>query len=93
MGCRDIVRETYDSSLRMGRSAFEALGLDRQQAQDARDAFEEMDRSSMREVAELYDEDVPYYENEALVAKVKELRAKWDPVLREQMDEILKRGN
>ena len=26
MGCRDIVRETYDASLRMGRSAYEALG-------------------------------------------------------------------
>ena len=25
-GCRDIIRETYDSSVRMGRSAFEALG-------------------------------------------------------------------
>jgi monovalent cation:H+ antiporter-2, CPA2 family len=25
-GCRDIIRETYDSSLRMGRSVFEALG-------------------------------------------------------------------
>ncbi len=27
VGCRDIVRETYDSSLRMGRSAIEALGI------------------------------------------------------------------
>lgn len=91
-GCRDIIRETYDSSLRIGRSAFEALGMDRQQAQAATDAFEEMDRSSMYEVAELYDMETPYYENEPLIAKVRELRAKWDPVLREQMDEILKRG-
>ena len=92
-GCRDIVRETYDSSLRMGRSAFEALGMSAEQASDARTAFEEMDRSWMREVAELYDLDTPYYENEALVEKVRELREEWDPVLREQMEEILRRGN
>ena len=91
-GCRDIIRETYDSSLRIGRSAFEALGMDRQQAQAAADAFEEMDRRSMREVADHYRLDIPYHENEILIAKVKELRKEWDPVLREQMDEILKRG-
>lgn len=91
-GCRDIIRETYDSSLRMGRSVFEALGVDRQQAQAMTDAFEEMDRSSMREVADLYDMDIPFQENEALVAKVKELRKEWDPILREQMKEILERG-
>ncbi|MDP4575255.1 cation:proton antiporter [Qipengyuania sp. G39] len=92
-GCRDIIRETYDSSLRMGRSAFEALGMDRQQARAATDAFEEMDRSSMREVADLYDMDIPFEQNEPLIAKVKELRSEWDPILREQMDEILKRGH
>lgn len=91
-GCRDVVRETYDASIRIGRSAYEALGIDRQNAVAMASAFEEMDRSSMREVAELYDLEIPPMENEALVAKVKELRAKWDPVLREQMDEIIGRG-
>ena len=92
LGCRDIIRETYDSSLRMGRSAFVALGMDHQQAQAMADAFQEMDRSSMREVADLYDADIPAWENEPLIERVKELRAKWDPVLREQMDDIIKRG-
>ncbi|MFN2100667.1 cation:proton antiporter [Altererythrobacter sp. MF3-039] len=91
-GCRDIIRETYDSTLRMGRSSYEALGMDRQQAQAAADAFEEMDRRAMREVAEHYDLDIPFDENQPLINKVRELRAEWDPVLREQMDEILKRG-
>ena len=91
-GCRDIIRETYDSSVRMGRSAFTALGMDAQQAQAMSDAWEEMDRSSMREVADLYDLDIPASENEPLMEKVKELRSKWDPVLREQMDEIIKRS-
>ena len=90
-GCRDIIRETYDSSLRMGRSAYEALGMDRQQAITARDAFEAMDRKFMPEVADLYRLDIPYHENEPLMKRVKELRAEWDPILREQMDEILKK--
>ncbi len=92
-GCRDIVRETYDSSIRMGRSAYEALGIDRQQSQAMANAFEEMDRSSMRTIAEHYRLDIPYHENEALIARVRELRAHWDPILREQMDEILQRGH
>ena len=92
MGCRDIIRETYDASLRMGRSAYQALGVDRQNAQAMADAFEERDRTSMREVADLYRLDVPSWQNEPLLAKIKELRAEWDPKLRDQMDDIVARG-
>ena len=92
MGCRDVVRETYDSSLRMGRSAFEALGADRQTAHAMADAFETRDRTSMREVADLYRLDIPAHLNEPLLAKIRELRAEWDPKLREAMDEIVARG-
>ena len=92
MGARDVIRETYDSSLRMGRSAYEALGADRQTANAMRDAFEEMDRTSMQAVADLYRNDIPAWENEPLLAKVRELRAEWDPKLREMMDDIVGRG-
>lgn len=92
MGARDVIRETYDSALRMGRSAYEALGADRQTALAMTDAWEERDRSSMREVAELYRLDVPSWENEELLAKIREIRAEWDPKLRDQMDEIVARG-
>ena len=90
-GCRDIIRETYDSSIRMGRSAFEALGMNAGQAQAAADAFEEMDRKFMPAIAELYDPDIAYGENEALIARVRQLRDDWDPILREQMIEILRK--
>ncbi|AKM07004.1 monovalent cation:proton antiporter-2 (CPA2) family protein [Pelagerythrobacter marensis] len=93
IGCRDVVRETYDAALRIGRSAYEALGADRQAANAMRDAFEDMDRTSMREVAELYREDVPAWDNEPLLAKVRELRAEWDPKLREMMDDIIAMGH
>ncbi len=92
MGARDVIRETYDSSLRMGRSAYEALGADRQTAQAMADAWEERDRTSMREVADLYRNDIPSWENEPLLAKIRELRAEWDPKLREMIDEIVHRG-
>ena len=91
LGCRDIIRETYDGSLRIGRSAFEALGHDRQSAQAIADAFENADRSTMVETANLYKIDVPAWENEELIAKVRELRSEWDPKLRDMMDEIVKR--
>jgi CPA2 family monovalent cation:H+ antiporter-2 len=92
LGARDIIREVYDSSLRIGRSALEALGHDRQAAQAMVDAFEEMDRSSMRDLADLQRVDIPSWENEPLLAKIKELRGDWDRKLAEQMDEIMKRG-
>ena len=91
LGCRDIIRETYDGSLRIGRSAFEALGHDRQSAQAIADAFETADRSTMVETANLYKIDVPAWENEELIEKVRELRSEWDPKLRDMMDEIVKR--
>lgn len=92
LGCRDIIRETYDGSLRIGRSALEAMGHDRQSAQAMVDAFETMDRNSMVEVADLYRLDIPVFENEPLLDRIRELRKTWDPKLREQMDAILKRA-
>lgn len=92
LGCRDIIREVYDGSIRMGRSAYEAMGHDRQAAQAMADAFQDMDRSSMVAIADVYKVDVPAHENEELIAKVRELRSEWDPKLRDQMDRIMGRG-
>lgn len=91
MGCRDVIRETYDGALRMGRSVYEALGHDRQTAMAMTAAWEEMDRSSTQAIAEVYRLDVPAYENEELLAKIRELKAEWDPKLRDAMDEITAR--
>ncbi|HSG33365.1 MAG TPA: monovalent cation:proton antiporter-2 (CPA2) family protein [Sphingomonadaceae bacterium] len=52
LGCRDVIRETYDSSLRMGRSAYEALGVSHSRALEMASAFEEMDRRSTRDIAD-----------------------------------------
>jgi CPA2 family monovalent cation:H+ antiporter-2 len=88
-GCRDIIRETYDSSLRMGRSALEALGMSPDKSKQVCGAFDAADRKSMIEVAEHYDPDVPLTENAALMAKVNELREGWQADLEAQIKEIL----
>lgn len=88
-GCRDIVRETYDSSLRMSRSSLEALGATRDQADRMKDAFDAIDRRSMIALAEHYDPDIPAYENETYMAKVREMAEGWEQELAEQMTAIM----
>lgn len=90
VGCRDIVRETYDSSVRMGRAAFEALGLTHEQAEAMRRAFETMDRKAMVSVADAYDVDIPPMENEAYLARVREVLGPWQAELGAQMEAIAK---
>ncbi|MEO0607204.1 MAG: NAD-binding protein, partial [Pseudomonadota bacterium] len=88
-GCRDIIRETYDSSLRIGRSAFEALGTSRETAEEMKKAFDEMDQNSMIEVADVFDINIPGHENDAYVAKVRERAESWESDLHDRMMEIM----
>ncbi|MEO1474954.1 MAG: cation:proton antiporter [Pseudomonadota bacterium] len=88
-GCRDIIRETYDSSLRMGRSAFEALGIGREASLRMMDAFNEMDRKAMIEVADAYDITIPAHENEEYVGRIREMQGHWEAELRDRMSKIL----
>ena len=89
IGCRDIIRETYDSSLRVGRSAYEAMGIPAEKAQALADEFNEMDRRAMLAVADAYDPTIPPAENEDYVARVKEIRGPWQDELNKKMMEIL----
>ena len=87
-GCRDIIRETYDSSLRMGRSAFEALGLSHDQAQQMADAFQDMDRKAMVAVADTYDLTIPPTENQAYLDRIQEIMGPWNEELNLKMRAI-----
>ena len=88
LGCRDIIRETYDSSIRIGRSAFEALGIEHERAMEMARTFDMTDRRSMVEVADVYDTTIPAHENKELVARVKAIAEEWEPDLRRKMDDI-----
>ncbi|WP_425101029.1 cation:proton antiporter [Tropicibacter sp. S64] len=88
-GCRDIIRETYDSSLRMGRSSVEALGYSRAQAEEVVQAFAEFDRSAMLLAAEHHDPNIPMHQNEAILAHYNAQRGAKEAALYTRMTAIL----
>ncbi len=90
LGCRDIIRETYDSSLRVGRSSFEALGISREAAQKMTDAFDVIDKQRLREQAGDYDVTKPPWENEEFIARVRESLEDWEAELGTAMQSIMK---
>lgn len=90
LGCRDIIRETYDSALRIGRSGFEAMGYSREKAERMVGAFNAADRRSMIEVADVFDVAIPAHENEALIKRVRDMQKQWEPELRAEIDAIIK---
>ncbi|QRF66257.1 cation:proton antiporter domain-containing protein [Ponticoccus alexandrii] len=88
VGCRDIIRETYDSTLRMGRSAFEALGLDTAEAQEIVERFDARDKALMRRTADAFRMGVPLHENAEYVRLVRETRPKWEAELRAEIRQM-----
>lgn len=92
-GCRDIIRESYDSSMRMARSAFEALGIERDKAEDLCEAFSDVDHRGMVEAASAYKVGVPVLENKEFIALTNELIPRYEAELSETMQTILKRNS
>lgn len=74
VGCRDMIRETFDSSVRIGRSAFEALGAHPFDAEQMCRAYVHEDRKILREMAEVYDPQIPNHKNPPFVARAREAR-------------------
>jgi len=70
-GCRDIIRETFDSAIRAGRSALEALGVHPYDAERQTRGYVANDRRHMYELAAVYDPDIPAHENAEYVEKTK----------------------
>ncbi|MDJ0793818.1 MAG: cation:proton antiporter [Woeseiaceae bacterium] len=71
-GCRDIIRETFDSSVRAGRSALEALGVHPYDAERQVRGFVINDGKQMFDLASSYDPDIPAHENEEYVRRTRE---------------------
>ncbi|MEM9333298.1 MAG: cation:proton antiporter [Pseudomonadota bacterium] len=74
-GARDIIRENFDSAVRTGRSALEALGMHPFEAERHSQAFVRNDKRAMVETAGLYRSDIPAHENEPYVQRARELIA------------------
>lgn len=72
-GADDIVRETYDSSIRAGRYALENLGFSDYEASSLSQTFYKVERGALRELAELWVPGQPVHLNEAYVARAMQL--------------------
>ncbi|GAA6182628.1 monovalent cation:proton antiporter-2 (CPA2) family protein [Shimia sp. NS0008-38b] len=77
-GAQDIIRETFDSAVRAGRSAYEALGIHPYQAERLAQRFKKIDRDLLVSTASAHKPGVPISENEEFVALTRELNARMD---------------
>ncbi|MER5172258.1 monovalent cation:proton antiporter-2 (CPA2) family protein [Thioclava kandeliae] len=74
-GANDIVREMYDSSLRVGRYVLENVGLSDYEAAELEKIFFKMDRAMVRDLAEVWKPGVPIEQNHEYIARTKEKNA------------------
>lgn len=81
-GAKDVIRESFDSSVRAGRSALEALGDHPYEAERKVRQFVVNDRAQLRALADLYDPEVPIQENQAFIEKTNEVRAENEAALK-----------
>ncbi len=81
-GAREIIRETFDSSVRAGRSALEALGMHPYEAERQVRGFVINDREQMLSLASSYNPDIPAHENEEYVRRTKEFLDRYADVMK-----------
>jgi CPA2 family monovalent cation:H+ antiporter-2 len=86
-GANDIVREVFDSSLRAGRYVLEKMGLSEFEAAELEQTFYKHDRKSVRELATLWDPDIPTMENTAYIARAKGLERELQTMLLSQLED------
>jgi CPA2 family monovalent cation:H+ antiporter-2 len=81
-GARDIIREHFDSSLRAGRSALEALGVHPYDAERQVRGFVLNDREQMYQLASVFNPDIPAHENAEYVEKTKKFLERYEQAMR-----------
>ena len=86
-GANDIVRELFDSSLRAGRYVLENMGLSQFEAAELQNTFYQHDRKSVRDLASLWDPNVPTTDNAAYIRRAKELESELQTMLMSQIEE------
>lgn len=87
-GADNIVREVFDSSLRAGRYVLENIGLSEFEAAELEKAFYKVDRSALREMAELWRPGVPISRNEPYMERARQLNAELESALSAKYDEM-----
>lgn len=85
-GANDIVRETFDSSLRAGRYVLENIGLTEFEAAEAEKVFYHHDRVAIRELAQVWDPKIPSAQNPAYVKRARQLDKDLETALLAQLE-------
>ncbi|SPH24934.1 Glutathione-regulated potassium-efflux system protein KefC [Defluviimonas aquaemixtae] len=80
-GADDIVREYFDASLRAGRYVLENMGLSEYEASELQKTFYALDRTAVRDLAELWRPDLPTEKNAAYIARARELNRELEAAL------------
>ncbi|MFD2173283.1 cation:proton antiporter [Rhodobacter lacus] len=84
-GANDIVREMFDSSCRAARYVLENVGLSAYEAHELERMFWKLDRSSVRDLAEVWQPGVPAEKNAEYVARLKRLNAEFEAQMTSQL--------
>ncbi len=86
-GADDIVRETFDSSVRAGRYVLENVGFTEYEAAKLSQTYYKVDRAALRELAELWVPGQPIHLNDAYVERAKQLDRDLETALIEGLDD------
>ncbi|MDP5308264.1 monovalent cation:proton antiporter-2 (CPA2) family protein [Paracoccus spongiarum] len=83
-GANDIVRETFDSALRVGRYVLENAGLSEFEAHELEKIYYRLDRASLRELAKVWKPGIPLDQNADYVKLSRELNRSLESALMER---------
>lgn len=86
-GANDIIRETFDSSLRAGRYVLENIGLSEYEAARAEKLFFDQDRASLRELSKVWDPNIPASQNPEFIELSQRFQRDLESALAQQFEE------
>ncbi len=86
-GANDIVRETYDSSVRAGRYVLENIGFTDYEAAKMSQTYFKVERAALRDLAELWVPGQPVHLNDAYVARAVQLERDLADAMSRDLDE------
>ena len=86
-GADDIVRETFDASIRAGRYVLENMGFTEYEASKLSQIYFKVDRAAMRDLAELWVPGQPVHLNAAYIARAQQLDADIQSALLDEIDD------
>jgi CPA2 family monovalent cation:H+ antiporter-2 len=87
-GANDIVRETFDSSVRAGRYVLETMGFTDYEAAQVSKTYFRVDRAAMRDLAAIWVPGQSVHSNEAYVARARQLDRDLETALIDEMDQV-----